>query len=465
MNLKANPNLETEQDKQRRTKKRAYLDALPEYPNFALPNNDVDALLPSAKVKSWEDLLTILQGPDFKRTKNDLVYRGHAGHDWQLASTLGRLFDGGDIPTDKREKLLRQFKLSMRGRGYDLAPLQGVDNEIWAVGQHYGLKTPLLDWTRSPFVALFFAFSKYESASETDENPSRAIFCLNKTRIEEDLGEDLAEELFLEPEDNRNSRLVNQSGLFTIAPDGRDNFVSSIVNRLDEADLLGSVDETETEYEGSDEWKEFSARVDQAFASKQAEAGAETPHITFTVSDRKRAKLLAQYVFKLHIPNSLEARKDCLEALRQMNIHHGNLFPDPGGASDFCNDWLERLVDEERLDKAAEIRQAEDRRVAEVVTSKPKSDTKTDVKTVLEAFLEFEDGEVDGLIADLDKSVENASSIDWQHFPAKRVLVKRAIRQAIAQGSGDVKAERKVDELIDLLLLTYQSASRKIGDK
>jgi predicted HAD superfamily Cof-like phosphohydrolase len=44
-------------------------------------------------------------------------------------------------------------------------------------------------------------------------------------------------------------------------------------------------------------------------------------------------------------------------------------------------------------------------------------------------------------------------------------LVKRAIRQAIAQGSGDVKAERKVDELVDLLLLTYQSASRKIGDK
>lgn len=465
MNSKANPNLETERDKQHRTEKRAYLDALPEYPNFVLPNDDVDALLPSAKVKSWEDLLNILQGPDFKRTKNDLVYRGHAGHDWQLASTLGRLFDGGDIPTDKREKLLRQFKLSMRGRGYDLAPLQGVDNEIWAVGQHYGLKTPLLDWTRSPFVALFFAFSKYESASETDDNPSRAIFCLNRTRIEEDLSEDLADELFLEPEDNRNSRLVNQSGLFTIAPDGQDNFVSSIVSRLDEAELLGSVDETETEYEGDEDMKEFVALADKTFAANQAKEKEESLHITFTVSDRKRAQLLAQYIFKLHIPNSLHARKDCLEALRQMNIHHGNLFPDPGGASDFCNDWLERLVDEERLDKAEEVRQAEDRSVAKVVTSKPKGDTKIDVKTILEAFLEFEDGEVDGLIADLDKSVENASSIDWQNFPVKRVLVKRAIRQAIAQGNGGIKAERKVDDLVDLLLSTYQAALRKNGNK
>ncbi|MFP3385920.1 hypothetical protein, partial [Tritonibacter sp. SIMBA_163] len=135
MNSSAANSIDTKKSKQEREAKRAYLDALPDYPDFVLPNDDIDALLPSAKVKSWDDLLKILQGPDFKRTKNDLVYRGHAGHDWQLASTLGRLFDGGDIPSDKRESLLRQFKLSMRGRGYDLAPLQGVDNEIWAVGQ------------------------------------------------------------------------------------------------------------------------------------------------------------------------------------------------------------------------------------------------------------------------------------------------------------------------------------------
>lgn len=460
MSLGAAPSVETESEKQKREAKRAYLDALPEYPDFVLPNDDVDALLPSVKVKSWEDLLKILQGPDFKRTKNDLVYRGHAGHDWQLASTLGRLFDGGDIPSEKREKLLRQFKLSMRGRGYDLAPLNGVDNEIWAVGQHYGLKTPLLDWTRSPFVALFFAFSKYESQVDTEANPSRAIFCLNKTRIEEDLGEDFAEELFLEPEDNRNSRLVNQSGLFTVAPDGCDNLVSSIVKRLDENELLGSVDETETEYDGDEEMQTFLKLADEVLAKSQ-ESEEEERRVTFTVSDRKRAKMLAQYVFKLHIPNSVQARKDCLEALRQMNIHHGNLFPDPGGASDFCNDWLERLIDEEKQDQAEEQRQEEDRRVAKAISIKPKADVSEDVKTILNASLALEIDEADALAAELDKAVENASSIDWEKFPTKRILVKRAIAKVIAQGPGEFKDGRKVDELIDLLMQKFQSSAAR----
>lgn len=444
MNEQSHPTIETEEEKRAKEQKRAYLDALPKYPSFALPNDPVDALLPSAKVDSWESLLKILQGTDFKKTKNDLVYRGHAGHDWQLASTLGRLFVGGEIPKDKRDKLLRQFKLSMRGRGYDLAPLQS-EEEVWAVGQHHGLKTPLLDWTRSPFVALFFAFSSFESEEEVSANPSRAIFCLNKTKIEEDLGEEFADELFLEPEDHRNSRLVNQSGLFTVAPAGHDNLVSLIVRRLDENDLLGSVDGTDTEIAVEDSSKNFFAAAER--------------HMNFIVSERKRAQLLAQYIFKLHIPNSVFARKNCLEALRQMNIHHGNLFPDPGGASDFCNDWLERLLEDEKVEQAEAIREEDDKKIAEAITAKPKEDVTEDVKTILQAFFVLDATEANDLALAVDRAVEKATTIDWEQFLKKRLLVKRAIARVIANSSGTLKPDRKADELIETLLEKYRAAA------
>ena len=448
------PLIETDEEKRQRAEKRAYLDALPKHPEFVLPNDGIDGLLPSAKVESWEELLKILQGPDFKKTKNDLVYRGHAGHDWQLSSTLGRLFDGGDIPSDKRAKLLRQFKLSMRGRGYDLGPLQ-TEEEVWAVGQHHGLKTPLLDWTRSPFVALFFAFSKYENLTETENNPSRAIFCMNKTKLEEDLGEDFVDEIFLEPEDHRNSRLVNQSGLFTIAPDGRDNLVSLIVNRLDDAELLGSVDETETSVDEG--MADFLVAADAAL-SEAAGEGSDKPQVTFSVSDRKRAKLLARYIFKLHIPNSINDRKGCLEALRQMNIHHGNLFPDPGGASEFCNDWLERLLEDEQTEVAEEEKKQDDRKIAAAVKTESRIDIANDVSEFLSAFLVLEAEERNDLAQDVERAVRQATSLDWHKFPSKRIVVKRAIAQALARGPGDIKVDRNIDELINLLLEKYSSA-------
>lgn len=83
------------------------------------------------------------------------VFRGHGDSQWKLEPTIDRYIKGPNSP--KRAEILEAFKFSTRGRRGSHPPAMNEENDWWALGQHHGLLTPLLDWTESPFVALFFA--------------------------------------------------------------------------------------------------------------------------------------------------------------------------------------------------------------------------------------------------------------------------------------------------------------------
>lgn len=269
----------------------AYHLSLPEWPKLGLGQENIDGLIPTCRVKSWQRFESALGNKLLNPPGAELIYRGQRRHEWQLTPTLGRYSNSGVVDVKRAEQQKREFRLAMRGRG--IGPeLLDEDDELWAFGQHNGLATPLLDWTKSPFVALFFAFADPDLSYEAP-NPSRAIFVINKTALEV-----LDESLIVQPMRNDHSRLVNQAGLFTISPLGSDTLATRIFNLLSDTQTV----------------------------------------------DMDDPEAVGRYIFKMHIPN--EARSECLNMLRKMNIHHGSLFPDPIGASLFCNEWFGGRVDE-----------------------------------------------------------------------------------------------------------------------
>lgn len=171
--------------------------------------------------KSWHGFVEYVQNE--LSNYRAYIYRGHREPEWKLMPSIDRI-EG--IRTLK-VNTLEEFKQASRGRRGHSPPKLNND-EWWAVGQHHGLNTPLLDWTESPFVAAFFAFA----TARTDDNlpKARIIYAIAKQQINNKCEEIKKHPIFtgatallagtdaidiISPQIDDNARLVSQRGLFT----------------------------------------------------------------------------------------------------------------------------------------------------------------------------------------------------------------------------------------------------------
>ncbi|NQT88430.1 FRG domain-containing protein [bacterium] len=252
-------------------------------------------------LSSWEEFETLTRERFVDRQA--LIYRGQADYEWPIRSTLDRLeerystkqnvdFDipsHFDCPPVPRDVHLRAFQQAVRCRRGQGPSRLSDDQEWWALAQHHGLATPMLDWTMSPFVALYFAFEE-ENVILNDgswgEPEHRVVLVVSSSCINKKDGPDRRAPEPFAPMEGTSPRLTSQNGLFLQMPDG----------------------------------EELEEYVTSAFAGEST-SGAVPPRSILT---------------KIQIPN--KGRGDCLKLLNKMNINRMTLFPDLDGAGRYIND-------------------------------------------------------------------------------------------------------------------------------
>ncbi|EAW25844.1 hypothetical protein ATW7_09788 [Alteromonadales bacterium TW-7] len=176
--------------------------------------------------ESWNGFLDFFHDEMTLQQNHNYVFRGHASENWKLESTLKRKMSETGI--NKTEyNVLETFKKHCLGRrGHNPSSLS--ESEWWALGQHFGLDTPLLDWSDSPYVAAFFAFN-----SESTETDNVVVWLLSKNINNNSGVRELAPKQhleFLTPYLDENARLINQRGLFIRTPNME--CVNEWVNKL-----------------------------------------------------------------------------------------------------------------------------------------------------------------------------------------------------------------------------------------
>lgn len=117
---------------------------------------------------SWSDFRTALRRNYSESLDGSIgwLFRGHAHAEWKLASPweryLAHLSPGARMSPQSAAplaKLLADFKDMAIGLPGIRAADFVTEDDWWTLGRHFGLVTPLLDWSRSPYVAAFFAFT------------------------------------------------------------------------------------------------------------------------------------------------------------------------------------------------------------------------------------------------------------------------------------------------------------------
>lgn len=196
-------------------------------------NND-DILKDGVRVVTLSSWQEFHQKVCSLKSRRGYVWRGQKKDEdngWFLHSSFDREVQTKDQHdrdrVDKLKTHLNNFKKAMNKSCPNVLPQDDVD--IWALGQLYGLKTPLLDWTLSPYIAAYFAFNAGNDTNDRNDR-YRYVYALNRSlerlmskreKAREILSSDRSV-TFIDEQPYPNPRFTAQKAIFTKAFQGKE---------------------------------------------------------------------------------------------------------------------------------------------------------------------------------------------------------------------------------------------------
>jgi hypothetical protein len=166
---------------------------------------------------SWNDfkhrVRDLLPGSHDYDVYKNFIFRGQGSAEWTLRSTFDRSYsDKQAASRDTLAKnLIREFYEECER--YSAWRYEVDDPRVLAMAQHHGLPTRLLDWSFSPYVAAYFAFSWFMFEKPGGSTGNVAIWILDAAEVKSKAPEGQLQ--IISVQDYENNRLGNQFGVFT----------------------------------------------------------------------------------------------------------------------------------------------------------------------------------------------------------------------------------------------------------
>lgn len=171
-----------------------------------------------------------------KHTENskNQIYRGARNSTWDLVPSVGRIRNKDDskLTIEDEKRLLKVFK----HRAYPfIKDYLDSDIELLTIGQHHGLPTRALDWTKNPLVGMYFAVEEPFMKEDEKETEYSVLFIYEPqtlVNLNTELKPYEINEVTRYVPKHWDQRITSQGGLFTVHNDPYESWEPDNIKKI-----------------------------------------------------------------------------------------------------------------------------------------------------------------------------------------------------------------------------------------